>query len=100
MNISRTPVDETIQTLHPVSGQQGVQLTRRKYDMVRAAMLHALHTNPEMTTRELIAAVDRQLWGRFNASIPWYVKIIKLDLQARKLIEEVPDKRSRLRLVR
>jgi hypothetical protein len=68
--------------------------------MVRAAMLHALHSNPEMTIQELIAAVECQLWGRFNASIPWYVEIITLDLQARELIEEVPDKRTCLRLIR
>jgi hypothetical protein len=94
-------MDETILTRHPDTAQGGVQLTKRKYNMVRDAMLHALSSNKDMTLRELTKAVDRQLWGRFNASIPWYVKTIKLDLQARHVIEEVQVRHSRrLRLVR
>jgi hypothetical protein len=94
-------VDETILTRHPEGNQSGVQLTRNKYNLVRDAMLRALSANTDMTLRELTREVDRLLWGRFNASIPWYVKTIKLDLQARHVIEEVQVRRSRrLRLVR
>ena len=93
-------MNDTIVTLTPDSEENGVELTRRKYDLVREAMLKALRSNPEMSLRELTRAVDRQLWGRFNASVPWYVKIIKRDLQARHMIEEIDhNQRRRLRLI-
>lgn len=91
-------MDEKILTQHP-KGQVGVSLTKRKYDIVRGAIIDALQTHHSLTFKELTEDVRRRLYGKLNASIPWYVTTVKLDLEARKIIEQVP-KSPKLRLVR
>ena len=44
-------------------------------------------------------AVERDLDGSFDGSIPWCVTTVKLDLEARRVIERVPSASpQRLRL--
>lgn len=40
----------------------------------------------------LIPTVVEKLQGKFDGSVGWYVTTIKLDLEARRLIERVPGK--------
>ncbi len=88
-----------IMTLHPEEGKQGVNIARKKYDMVRAAILNALDRS-ELTFSELTRHVENQLGKTFDGSIPWYVTTVKLDLEARGEIERVPRSRpQRLRLL-
>jgi len=50
--------------------------------------------------KELSPAVEEVLGQAFEGSIPWYVTTVKLDLEARGLIERIPNARSqRLRLI-
>ncbi|MCZ7544494.1 MAG: hypothetical protein M5R40_13685 [Anaerolineae bacterium] len=51
-----------------------------------------------MTFADLIPAVDAALAGDFDGSVGWHVTTVKLDLEARGLIERVPQSRpQRLR---
>ncbi len=53
-----------------------------------------------MTFAELNQDVHAQLEASFDGSISWYVTTVKLDLEARKVIERVPGSRpQRLRMV-
>ncbi len=84
-------MEEKILTLHPQSGKQGVNISKPKYDMVKRAILDSL-SQREMTFRGLIEEVENKLKGQFDGSISWYVTTVKLDLEARKIIERVPGK--------
>lgn len=90
---------ERIMTLHP-AGKQGVNIDKGKYDMVRQAIEETLQAQPGITFSGMTKAVDKRIGDVFDGSISWYVTSVKLDLEARGVLERV-DGRSpqRLRLV-
>ena len=93
-------MEEKIMTRHPDPGKSGVNISKQKYDVVRAAIVHAISARGEITFKELTQDVQARLEGTFDGSISWYVTTVKLDLEARGLIERVPKSRpQRLRLV-
>lgn len=84
-------MSERILTLHP-TGKQGVNIDRRKYDLIRQAILASLTERGELPFDELDAAVAAHLSEPFDGSIGWYTTTVKLDLEARDLIERVPGR--------
>ncbi len=90
---------ERIRTLHP-AGKQGVNIDKGKYDMVRRAIEETLQAQPGITFSGMTEAVGKRIGDVFDGSISWYVTSVKLDLEARGVLERV-DNRSpqRLRLV-
>lgn len=91
---------EKILTLHPL-GKQGVNIDKVKYDAMRSAILEALDEQPALTFTGLNAVVGKKLEGNFDGSIGWYYTTVKLDLEARGVIERVPGSRpQRLRLAK
>ena len=91
---------ERIQTLHP-AGKNGVNIDKGKYDMVRQAIEETLQEQPGITFSGLTDTVGEQIGDVFDGSVGWYVVSVKLDLEARGVVERV-DGRSpqRLRLVK
>ncbi|GAB4429729.1 MAG: hypothetical protein Kow002_18340 [Anaerolineales bacterium] len=83
-------MEDKILTLHP-EGKQGVNISRSKYEMIRQAILDAIHSQGIVTFKGLVSLVEYQLRNRFEGSISWYVTTVKLDLEARGEIERVPD---------
>ncbi len=81
-------MEERILTLHP-EGKQGVNISKKKYEAIRLAILSILAEQDEILFKDLPAVVDRQLQGDFDGSISWYVTTVKLDLEARGLIVRV-----------
>lgn len=93
-------MDEKILTKHPDPGKQGVRISKAKYDVIRGTILNLLRANGEMTFTELSTAVNERLEGKVDGSISWYITTVKLDLEARHVIERVPkSKPQRLRAV-
>lgn len=91
-------MEHRILTRHP-EGKSGVNISRTKYDAVREAIVRSLRADGDLTFTSLARAVERRLPG-FDGSIPWYAESVKLDLEARGLIERVPNTRpQRLRLI-
>lgn len=84
-------MSERILTLHP-AGKQGVNIDRAKYDLIRQAILDSLAQRGEIPFGELDAAVAAGLAAPFDGSIGWYTTTVKLDLEARGLIERVPGR--------
>ncbi len=80
--------EERILTLHP-EGKQGVNISKAKYDAISNAILEVLKERGEVSFQDLPEAVSAQL-GAFDGSVSWYVTTVKLDLEARGLIERVP----------
>lgn len=81
--------EEKIMTLHP-KGKQGVNISKAKYDQIKNAILSVLTAEGEVRFQDLPAAVDKALGGEFDGSIGWYTTSVKLDLEARGLIERIP----------
>jgi hypothetical protein len=93
-------MDEKILTKHPDPDKQGVRISKAKYDLIRETILDLLRANSELTFTELTSAANERLDGKFDGSVSWYVTTVKLDLEARKVIERVPkSKPQRLRTV-
>ncbi len=86
---------DTIRTLHPEK-KQGVNISREKYEMIRKAILSALHKQNEITFMNLSRAVEKEVNGNFEGSVTWYVTTVKLDLEARGMIKRVPNSRPQL----
>ena len=83
-------MDEKIMTRHPDPGKQGVRISQAKYDMIRDTIVDLLRVNGEMTFTELADAANERLEGEFDGSVTWYVTTVKLDLEARNVIQRVP----------
>ncbi len=81
-------MSEKILTLHP-QNKQGVNIDRGKYDEIRGAILEAIGENEGITFGELTTAVGEKC-PNFDGSIGWYTTSVKLDLEARGLIERIP----------
>jgi hypothetical protein len=93
-------VEEKILAKHPQPDKQGVRISKEKYELIRKTILDTLHANEGITFTELTEAVKGKLEGTFDGSIAWYVTTVKLDLEARNVIERVPEtKPQQLRVV-
>ena len=90
-------MEAKILTRHP-EGKRGVNISRAKYDVVRAAILAGLR-GKELTFAELSRIIQRKLQGKFDGSLMGHYTSVKLDLEARRELERVPGSRpQRLRL--
>jgi uncharacterized protein DUF6958 len=49
-----------------------------------------------MSYSNIAQAVKDGLVNSFQGSIEWYVEVVKLDLEARKLIERIPNTKPQL----
>ena len=78
-------MEDRIKTQHP-QGKQGVNIEKSKYEQVKAAILDTL-SEKSLTHTELTGEVSNLLKSSFNGSIGWYTETVKLDLEARRLIE-------------
>lgn len=86
---------DIVKTLNPQK-KQGVNISRDKYDMIRKAIMSVLRANKEMTFMKLSRAVEKEVRGKFDGSVMWYVTTVKLDLEARGEVKRVPNSRPQL----
>lgn len=82
---------ERIMTLHP-AGKTGVNIEKHKYDTIRSAILAIIEEGGTVPFKGLADAVAEHLDGNFDGSFGWYTTSVKLDLEARGLIERIPKK--------
>ena len=82
-------MSEKIMTLHP-QGKQGVNIDLGKYTTMKEAILAAISEHGTITFKGLNEAVGAALDGNFDGSIGWYLTTVKLDLEARGVIERLP----------
>jgi hypothetical protein len=88
--------EEKILTKHPL-GKSGKNISKQKYDRLKGAILWALKTK-ELTHAELFKHLNKGLKGKFSGNISWYGETVKLDLEARKIIERTSSKPQKYRL--
>jgi len=82
---------DKIQTLHP-AGKNGVNIDKGKYEIIKGAIIDCFQNKKELSFADLNQTIKKSLAGRFDGKIPWYVETVKLDLEARGLIERLPGR--------
>ncbi|MGB0840462.1 MAG: DUF6958 family protein [Chitinophagales bacterium] len=90
---------ERILTMHP-QGKSGVNILRNKYKQVKDALIAILKEQGNLTFTQLGDEMEKALAGKFEGKIMWYYTTVKLDLEARGIVERV-GKRSpqKIRLI-
>jgi hypothetical protein len=88
--------EEKILTKHPL-GKSGKNISKQKYQSLKDAILSALK-NKQLTHTELFDHLNKRLENKFAGNISWYGETVKLDLEARKIIERTSSKPQKYRL--
>ncbi len=76
-------------------GSRGFPVTEVKYEPIRKAILASLPRSTKgITFKELVAQVatrvPKELFPK-SGSVSWYTKVVQLDLEAKGIVERVPD---------
>ena len=88
-------MSDKILTKHP-QRKTGRSISREKYDQIRTAIL-AILDQEELTHTELMHALFARLRTRFDGNTHWYGETVKLDLEARRVIERTESRPPRYR---
>lgn len=81
--------DDKILTLHP-DNKKGVNISRHKYEIIKSYILKTLEKLNEISYQELNDLAISDLSDSFDGRVNWYVVVVKLDLEARNIIERIP----------
>ena len=87
---------EKIQTLHPIAGKTNKRISLEKYEVIRENII-AILMEKEMTHTELMESLYDRVKDTFDGGVQWYGETVKLDLEARKMIERKGTKPERYR---
>lgn len=88
---------ELIQTLHPQAGKTNKKISLEKYNFIRENILVIL-AETEPTHTELMEELYARVKDNFEGGIQWYGETVKLDLEARQLIERTKNKPEKYKL--
>ena len=85
-----------ILTKHPL-GKSGKNIDKQKYETLKTGILKELQSK-ELTHTELFEKLNKNLNKKFSGNVSWYGETVKLDLEARRLIERTSTKPQKYRL--
>lgn len=88
---------EQIQTLHPDPLKKNKRIALDKYNFIRKHLL-AILAKKELTHTELMEALYQNVKDKFEGGVQWYGETVKLDLEARQLIERTGTRPEKYRL--
>lgn len=88
--------EEKILTLHP-QGKSGKNISKDTYQLFENAITQILK-GKELTHTEFFVALNKELKGKFEKNINWYGETMKLDMEARKIIERTNDKPQKYKI--
>ncbi|MCH6233361.1 DUF6958 family protein [Cognataquiflexum rubidum] len=88
---------ESIQTLHPLPGKTNKNIALDKYTFIRNHLL-AILSGSEMTHTALMEELYLRVKEEFEGGVQWYGETVKLDLEARKIIERTNSKPEKYKL--
>ncbi len=80
--------EKKILTLHP-KGKKGTNILQRKYDVIKDFILNKIKAHGEIAYEDLAELAEEELKD-FDGKPVWYIVTVKLDLEARGIIERVP----------
>lgn len=78
-----------ILTQHP-QGKKGVNILKTKYDFIKDFILKTIEENGQISYSNLSDKAVEDLSDNFDGKVAWYIVSVKLDLEARGIIERVP----------
>lgn len=81
--------DKKIMTLHPDPTKKGVNISMKKYELMRDTIIRIISRAETISFTDLTEEAGKELAGIFDGNIPWYVVSVKQDLEARKIIQRV-----------
>ncbi|PJB57504.1 MAG: hypothetical protein CO098_11405 [Bacteroidetes bacterium CG_4_9_14_3_um_filter_41_19] len=81
-------IEEKIITLHPL-GKKGANISLVKYQQIKDFIVETIAKHGEITFTKLSEIALKELTGKFDGKIKWYVVTVKLDLEARQIIERI-----------
>lgn len=87
---------EKIMTCHPF-GKSGKNIDKEIYETVKDALITILRSK-ELTHTDLLDQLNQRLKNKFDGNIGWYGETVKLDLEARKIIERTDSKPQKYKL--
>tara|TARA_R110002074_G_scaffold133619_1_gene277311 strand:+ start:121 stop:411 length:291 start_codon:yes stop_codon:yes gene_type:complete len=82
-------MEDRLLTLHP-EGKKGVNILVSKYTIMKEFILKTLSEREKISYKELNKLANASLKDSFEGSVAWYLVSVKLDLEARKIIERIP----------
>ena len=82
-------LSDKILTMHP-QGKKGVNISRQKYDTIRTFIIKTIKKHKRISYQDLNDLAEEKLTKSFDGSVPWYIVSVKLDLEARNIIERIP----------
>ena len=90
---------EQIQTLHPQAGKTNKRISLDKYLTVKENILSIL-SETQLTHTELIERLYENINDIFEGGVQWYGETVKLDLEARGIVERTGSKPAKYRLLK
>jgi hypothetical protein len=88
--------EQKILTKYPL-GKTGRNISKQTYDLFKQTIESVLR-GKELTHTELMNRLNKTLKGKFSGNISWYSETVKLDLEARKVIERTSSRPQQYRL--
>ena len=88
---------EQIQTLHTKQRKTNKRISLDKYNVIKDNMLKIL-ARKELTHTELMEKLYSKVKDSFEGGVQWYGETVKLDLEARKIIERTSTKPEKYKL--
>jgi hypothetical protein len=92
-------MESKIQTLHPIAGKTNKKISLVKYEFIKMQLL-AILSDKEPTHTELMEELYARVKNNFEGGVQWYGETVKLDLEARFLIERTKEKPEKYKLKR
>lgn len=89
--------NEQIQTLHPQPGKTNKRISLEKYNVIKDNLLIILKAT-ELTHTELMEKLHDRVKENFEGGVQWYGETVKLDLEARDIIERTGTKPEKYRM--
>ncbi|MEM9887059.1 MAG: hypothetical protein AAF849_14285 [Bacteroidota bacterium] len=81
--------EEKIMTSHP-QGKKGVHILKRRYDFIKDFIVKTVEEHGEISYQQLNDLAVESLTKSFDGKVGWYLVTVKLDLEARNILERVP----------
>jgi hypothetical protein len=89
--------EEMIQTLHPQADKTNKKILLSKYSFIKENIL-AILSDKQLTHTELMEELFLRVKDNFDGGVQWYGETVKLDLEARQLIERTKSKLQKYKL--
>ncbi len=90
--------EEFIQTMHPQKDKTNKKISLNKYNLMRQTIITIL-SETDATHTHLMEELYARLKDDFEGNVHWYGETVKLDLEARNIIERIKTRPEKYRLV-